>query len=135
MFKPYKILPSNHPSLESFPKDFNGNSIALVEVHPDEKVARIIAFDDSLEDSWLPQFLNEQHVSCEIEKEILEKDLQKAISAAKATCENMEEMERDLYLELNEKEKRIEDLEYLLYECLDGLSKKELISKIKEALK
>jgi len=46
---------------------------------------------------------------------------EKAIKAAKQTAKNMEEMERDLYLKLNEKEKAIEDLKDLLVELLDKI--------------
>jgi len=49
----------------------------------------------------------------------LEKE--KAIKAAKQTAKNMEEMERDLYLKLNEKEKAIEDLKDLLVELSDKI--------------
>jgi hypothetical protein len=51
----------------------------------------------------------------------LEKE--KAIKAAKQTAKNMEEMERDLYLKLNEKEKAIEDLKDLLVELSEKIQR------------
>jgi RNA processing factor Prp31 len=51
----------------------------------------------------------------------LEKE--KAIKAAKQTAKNMEEMERDLYLKLNEKEKTIEDLKDLLVELSEKIKR------------
>jgi RNA processing factor Prp31 len=51
----------------------------------------------------------------------LEKE--KAIKAAKQTAKNMEEMERDLYLKLNEKEKTIEDLKDLLVELSEKIQR------------
>ena len=63
-------------------------------------------------------------------------DKEKAIKAAKQTAKNMEEMERDLYLQLNEKEKEIEHLKYLLSESLNHFHKVDLdlVKEINKAI-
>lgn len=63
-------------------------------------------------------------------------DKEKAIKAAKQTAKNMEEMERDLYLKLNEKEKEIDRLKYLLSESLNHFHKVDLnlIKEINKAI-
>jgi len=65
---------------------------------------------------------------------IFEKD--KAIQAAKQTAKNMEEMERDLYLKLNQKEEEIENLKYLLAESLNYFQSVDLnlVRKINKAI-
>lgn len=64
----------------------------------------------------------------------LEKD--KAFRVAKQTAKNMEEMERDLYLKLNEKETQIEELKYLLSESLNYFTSVDLdlVKKINKAI-
>lgn len=64
-------------------------------------------------------------------------DKEKAIKAAKQTAKNMEEMERDLYLKINEKEKEIDHLKYLLSESLNHFHKVDLnlVKEINQALK
>lgn len=127
MFKPFKVLSSSDPRLAN--KVDSDDCWVLVETDPNDNVARVISWDDGAPEdqnlvrdySWVPEILNEYYVNYRVEKETLEKDLQKAVVAAKQTASNMERMERDLYLKLNDKEKEIEDLRDLLHDCADHL--------------
>lgn len=127
MFKPFKVLPSDDSRLSN--KIEQTDCWVLVETDPNDNVARIIACDGGEPEdqslvrdySWVPDMLNEYHTNYQIETESLQKDLQKAVIAAKKTASNMEKMERELYLKLNDKEKEIEDLRDLLHDCADHL--------------
>lgn len=132
MFKPFKVLSSDDPRISEQIQSEIGSEDScwvLVETHPNDTVARIIAYDGGEPEdqtlardySWVPDILNEYYCNSSIELESLKKDLKNAISAAQKTAKNMEEMERDLYLKLNDKETEIEDYRDLLHDCADHL--------------
>lgn len=72
---------------------------------------------------------------------ILKFERDKAVAAANKTSENMEEMERNLYLQLNDKENEAQDYRFLLEETASLLSSQhdpddnlDLIKKINNTL-
>ena len=94
-FKPFKVLSSDDSRLLN--KVESNDCWVLVETHPDNKVARVIAWDGGAPEdqtlirdySWVPDILNEYYVNYEIE--------------------------------LNQKEEEIDNLRDLLHDCVDHL--------------
>ena len=118
MFKPYDILKRNNLKFKTLEHDKYAQAILndldpecniFVSMHPNGKIARMIPLDGHVESTYelIAELFNEHYISFEIEKEILIKQNKEAISKMN---KDMEKMERDLYLQLAEKENEIDKL-------------------------
>lgn len=125
MFKPYAILKRSNPKFKSLAHDTYAQAILndldpecniFVSMDPNGKIARMIPLDWHVESTYqlIAELFNEHYISFEIEKEILIQQNKESISKMN---KDMEKMERDLYLQLEEKENEInklkEEIEYL----------------------